>query len=57
MQNVSVYPGEIELCVQMMEKENAISSPFTALAIDNREILPGIWWKVQSDPRSVYRLN
>lgn len=43
MQNVSVYPGEIELCVQMMEKENAISSPFTALAIDNREILPGIW--------------
>lgn len=57
MQNVSVYRKEIEFCVQMMGKENAISSLFTALAIDNKEILPGIWWKVQSDPRSVYRLN
>lgn len=40
MQNVSVYPEEIELCVQMMGKENAMSRLFTALAIDNREILP-----------------
>lgn len=39
MQNASASPEDIELCVQVMGKENAVSSLFTALAIDNQEIL------------------